>query len=125
MAMREAKKKWEQEDRRLNRRNEVVMEAARNAYDKVEGVWLKKYDESKSYLEKVYADIKACFDAQHEVLERKALGLHKYHYSKQEKVKEMLIEASQALYAKTVRDIENENYALEKKFKSERLKMGI
>ena len=69
-----------------------MLQAARSEYDKVEDIWIKKFQETVTYAKKAHAAFKAFVDHRHEEARKKAFGKHQFLYSGQEKANAMLVE---------------------------------
>jgi predicted P-loop ATPase len=72
--------------------NTFFQQAAQDEYDKVEALWIKKFQETANYSKKVHTELKAFVDHRHEEARKKAFGKHQYLYSGQEKANDMLLE---------------------------------
>ena len=125
MAKREALKVWQEEDRVHNVQYQGILQAARDEFNKIDVVWVKKFGEASNFTKKVHAELYTYVDGLHERLEKKAYGKHVHTYGSQEKVNTMLIEASEAFHAKNVRDIENSNHEQEKMYRKMCSKVAI
>jgi len=76
--------------------NICLLQAARDEYDKVEEIWIKKFQETVTYARKVHAALKAFVDHRHEEARKKAFGKHQFLYSGQEKANAMLVEGKKS-----------------------------
>ncbi len=119
MSKRQAYKEWQAADRKINLRNEALLEMARVEYEKIDEVWRRKFEEAEGFTKKAFDDVHRYVELKHEELSIKAFGIHNHLYGKQERLNEMLIEASEALHSKAVSDIEHANEQLKRKFQKE------